>query len=1203
MNTFWRHKTLFALGLFVWSIIVPINSKVAAYQLPYFGEECDMTSITSLSPSVFNLGDTVTVEGFSFGNRDLDDSIPETIILMDGNGASAQISRTFADVGGIPEYHGILSWSDDQIQIEIPTNLTFTSGYLAVRIYTTTESSSSQYICGSPDIEASSWYLAGYEPEPTPTGPVVSSYDSLVYFNEQIEINGENFGQIPGIVMPVGSQYDLYIYSWSNNLIIANTSDNGVLDEGQNQLIVRSSNGEESAPFTVTMAYQQPTINSISPSTIYSGDEITIYGSGFGDVPGYITISGVSQIQEVTSWTSTQIRIRTNIPSPGQFNLAINTSSTQSNFLPITVQSACSEDTWVCTDWTTCSSNNQARTCQITLDCPVIDTLSPSTTQSCTSNPVASPTLTPSPTITALSPSTIYQGTQVTINGYDFGTYGAYGYSCATCKVLVNGTSATISYNYSYSYEWTDTSITFQMPQNATDGSIQIIDKNGNTSNSFDFSISINPADIPPTITSISPQAISPGDTITIVGNNFGSSQGYSKLATDSFVANGTIVSWTDNEIRYKTSTYFDAISKKIGVQKCKSYYVCLDVVYGDYFYIQPQIKSLEFEKGPIGMEVAIYGNYFKNSNVVSDTSNRYSIDVYFGGIEAIITEWTSQRLKAVVPSGAKDGNVTVKITSDGTNDYVIATGPYFDIWDNISDDEYSYLQTYFKQINIPDAWTIAGGRRRIIVAVIDDGVYSNHPDFQENMWKNTNEIQGNGKDDDKNGYIDDVFGWDFFYNTADITPTGSHGTQVAGIIGADSNNEIGIAGVNWNVEIMPLIVADENDNLIDWEGIGNAIKYATDNGAEVINLSLGSSGISGFSTEIDEAIKYAYDRNVLLVVAAGNGDEFDQGYDLNRIPQSPVCNDGNKNMVIGVGAVDVDNYRTTWSNYGTKCVDIWAPGVAIVSTAVPAYSSLGGFYDIANGTSFSAPIVTGIVSLLKATYPTLTSEEAIRLLISNANNGVVDAYATLNEKFAPSNVDSNKNEDSNNGTGISITSSNEENPFSDLPASNRNKNAILYLYKEGIINGYPDKTFKPENTVNRAELLKILVEGQGISPSIDNYKNCFPDVKTDWYAPYVCYAKSFGWVEGYPDGTFKPAQTVNKVEALKMLLNSQRVNIAETVVSESFNDVKKGDWFAQYVYKAKSLGILEEIGSLFYPADGMKRGGICENLFRLLTF
>jgi len=176
-----------------------------------------------------------------------------------------------------------------------------------------------------------------------------------------------------------------------------------------------------------------------------------------------------------------------------------------------------------------------------------------------------------------------------------------------------------------------------------------------------------------------------------------------------------------------------------------------------------------------------------------------------------------------------------------------------------------------------------------------------------------------------------------------------------------------------------------------------------------------------------------------------------------------------------------------------------------------------------------------------------------------------------------------------------------ETAPFSDIPSNHKNSTAIKYLKNNKIIDGYPDNSFKPENPINRAELMKILVEGKVGKPDVNEYKNCFKDITNQWYAPYVCYAKSAGWVDGYSDGKFRATQIVNKAEALKMLLNSQGLSIADTISSKPFNDVNTTDWYAKYVSKAKEINILEETGEVFNPNEGMKRGGISENLYRIL--
>lgn len=174
-----------------------------------------------------------------------------------------------------------------------------------------------------------------------------------------------------------------------------------------------------------------------------------------------------------------------------------------------------------------------------------------------------------------------------------------------------------------------------------------------------------------------------------------------------------------------------------------------------------------------------------------------------------------------------------------------------------------------------------------------------------------------------------------------------------------------------------------------------------------------------------------------------------------------------------------------------------------------------------------------------------------------------------------------------------------EEQIFSDLVSSDENADAISYLYEEGIISGYSDGSFKPENSLNRAELLKILVEGKGITPDENEYSNCFPDVTSDWYAKYVCYAKEEGWVEGYPDGTFLPSSYVNKVEAVKMLLEVFDVE-ADEPSSSPYSDVPTSEWYAKYIVKAQELGLLEESGA-YSPASSITRGGVSENIYRLL--
>lgn len=162
-----------------------------------------------------------------------------------------------------------------------------------------------------------------------------------------------------------------------------------------------------------------------------------------------------------------------------------------------------------------------------------------------------------------------------------------------------------------------------------------------------------------------------------------------------------------------------------------------------------------------------------------------------------------------------------------------------------------------------------------------------------------------------------------------------------------------------------------------------------------------------------------------------------------------------------------------------------------------------------------------------------------------------------------------------------------------------QNETAIQYLYDKGIVEGYPDGSFKPDNNLTRAELMKILVLGAGYDPDANQYNNCFPDTGNDWFARYVCFAYEKGWVEGYPDGNFKPGENVIKVEALKMLL--EILSIRLNYFPESpFEDVGLDQWYSTYVITAAGLDLLEETG-LYNPGDFITRGGVSENIYRLI--
>ncbi len=274
--------------------------------------------------------------------------------------------------------------------------------------------------------------------------------------------------------------------------------------------------------------------------------------------------------------------------------------------------------------------------------------------------------------------------------------------------------------------------------------------------------------------------------------------------------------------------------------------------------------------------------------------------------------------------------------------------------------------------IDAPEAWNEFTGSNNVIVAVIDSGVDYNHPDLAANAWTNPGEIPNNGLDDDGNGFIDDIHGWDFYNLDNDPMDDNSHGTHCSGTIGGVGNNALGVVGVNWNVKIMAL-------KFLSAAGSGSSagaiscIEYATMMGAD---LSSNSWGGGSFSIALEAAIQDAYTAGVLFVAAAGNS-----GGDNDIYPHYPSSYTiGN---IVAVGATDHNDQRVNagWaSNYGITSVDIGAPGLDIYST-VPS-----GGYGYKSGTSMATPHVSGVLALVKGQFPGITVDAAKTLVFNSAD-------------------------------------------------------------------------------------------------------------------------------------------------------------------------------------------------------------------------
>lgn len=324
--------------------------------------------------------------------------------------------------------------------------------------------------------------------------------------------------------------------------------------------------------------------------------------------------------------------------------------------------------------------------------------------------------------------------------------------------------------------------------------------------------------------------------------------------------------------------------------------------------------------------------------------------------------------------------------------------------------------------IGVTNAWKLAPVTNDIVVAVIDTGVDYTHEDLVGNMWHNPKEIPNNGIDDDKNGYVDDIVGWDFLgkdnkpYDMAgsllEIVTKGAnpgHGTHCAGNVAAVGNNSKGISGVAPAAKIMALrFIGNEGGTTAD---AVLAIRYAVDNGAKVLSNSWGSEGDdpndAATNLALKEAIKYAQDHDVLFIAAAGNGHQG-KGYDNDSDPKPGVPASYDNDNIISVAAVDSADALGTFSNWGARTVDIAAPGVKVFSTVVQKQKyadGIGAFgFNIAgwDGTSMATPHVAGAAALYWSAHPTKTWAEVKTAILNTVKpiasvNGKVTSNGKLN--------------------------------------------------------------------------------------------------------------------------------------------------------------------------------------------------------------
>ncbi len=286
--------------------------------------------------------------------------------------------------------------------------------------------------------------------------------------------------------------------------------------------------------------------------------------------------------------------------------------------------------------------------------------------------------------------------------------------------------------------------------------------------------------------------------------------------------------------------------------------------------------------------------------------------------------------------------------------------------------------------IDSPAAWKITKGTGQTIVAVIDTGIDWSHPDLKGNIWSNDGEIAGNKKDDDCNGFIDDVRGWDFVNWDNNPMDDNGHGTHVAGIIGAAGNNKTGVAGVSWDVQLMPLKFLGKDGSGYTSDAL-TALEYAVMNGASISNNSWGGGS---YSRVFSDTIAWAGSWDHIFVAAAGNDEA-----NLESDPEFPASYGLDLGNVVTVAATNDKDRLAGFSNYGKQTVDLAAPGVDILST-VPTKM---GSYKTYSGTSMAAPYVTGALSLIRDLRPDFNYREAIDMVLSTVDkvSGLTKVVAT----------------------------------------------------------------------------------------------------------------------------------------------------------------------------------------------------------------
>ena len=487
--------------------------------------------------------------------------------------------------------------------------------------------------------------------------------------------------------------------------------------------------------------------------------------------------------------------------------------------------------------------------------------------------------------------------------------------------------------------------------------------------------------------------------------------------------------------------------------------------------------------------------------------------------------------------------------------------------------------------VDAPGAWDTTTGSSSVVVAIVDTGVAYDHQDLALNMWNNPNEIPGNGIDDDGNGYVDDVRGWDWFgdendpYDDEALDQDGvPHGTHVAGIVAAKGDNSYGVTGVGWTTKIMPLRVLGPNGGSIS--DILAGMSYAIAEGAQVVNMSLGATGRNrserdSLNNLFSSVMNGAPD--TLFVAAAGNSasnNEVDPLYPCAATSSNLIC----------VAATDADDALASFSSYGSTSVDLGAPGEMILSTGAP------GWLMYMSGTSMATPMVAGTAAVLLAVDPDATVAELRAALLAGG-----DPLSSLANKTV-SGVRLNLN--------TAIITLLYTPIFADVAPSHPHYTNIQTIYPS-ITSGCATDPLRycPSSSVTRGQMAVFLIRAMGLEGDLGPYQGLFGDVPQTH--PFVRHIERL-YTEGITSGCsteprrYCPGSSVTRGQMAVFLIRGMDHAHDLALFQGVFTDVLASNSMASYIEHLYEHDVTAGCGGGKYcPASSVTRAQMATFLVR----